>query len=201
MAAKSTDPAIEAFRTHGGILRTGQALELGVHPRDLYRLRDDGQIEALSRGVYRLTELPPLSDPDLVTVGLRVPRAVVCLVSALAFHEITEQVPHEVQIALPRHTKTPVLEHPPLRVFRFSENTLTAGVEEVTIDGVPLRVFRPAKSVADCFRFRHKVGVDVAVDALTRWLAWPNAKPAELMRFARICGIDRVIQPYVEALV
>ena len=117
---KSTENAIEIFRAHQGVLRTGEALELGIHPRDLYRLRDEGLIEALSRGVYRLTELPPLSDPDLVTVALRVPRAIVCLISALAFHELTEQVPHEVQIALPRDTKTPVLDHPPIRVFRMS---------------------------------------------------------------------------------
>ena len=200
MAMKSTDSTIELFRTHGGLLRTGEALELGVHPRDLYRLRDEGLIEALSRGIYRLTELPPLSDPDLVTVALRVPRAVVCLISALAFHELTEQVPHEVQIALPRDTKTPVLDYPPIRVFRFSEATLSSGVEEFTLDGVSLRVFGPAKSVADCFRFRNKLGVDVAVDALSRWLARADSKPADLLRFARVCGVKRVITPYLEAL-
>ncbi len=200
MATKSTDKAIQIFRAHEGVLRTGEALELGVHPRDLYWLRDEGLIEALSRGVYRLTELPPLSDPDLVTVALRVPRAVICLISALAHHELTEQVPHEVQIALPRDTKTPVLDYPPIRVFRFSEATLHAGVEEVTLDGVPVRVFGPAKSVADCFRFRNKLGVDVAVDALGRWLAQPGSKPAELLRYARTCGVERVITPYLEAL-
>lgn len=200
MATKSADKAIEIFRAHEGVLRTGEALELGVHPRDLYRLRDEGRIEALSRGVYRLTELPPLSDPEFVTVALRVPRAVVCLISALAYHELTEQVPHEVQIALPRDTKTPVLDHPPIRVFRFSEATLSGGVEEVTLDGVRVRVFGPAKSVADCFRFRNKLGVDVAVDALSRWLARPGSKPAEVLRYARVCGVERIITPYLEAL-
>ena len=88
----------------------------------------------------------------------------------------------------------------PIRVFRFSEATLHAGVEEVTLDGVPVRVFGPAKSVADCFRFRNKLGVDVAVDALSRWLAQPGSKPAELLRYARVCGVGRVITPYLEAL-
>ena len=200
MDTHSTEPVIEIFREHGGILRTGEAIELGIHPRDLYRLRDEGSIQALSRGVYRLTELPPLSDPDLVTVALRIPRAVVCLVSALAFHELTEQIPHEVQIALPRHTSTPVLEHPPLRVFRFSESTRTVGVEEFDVDGVVVKVYSPAKSVVDCFRFRNKLGIEVAVDALRRWTQLEGAKPAELVRLGRTCGVDRVMRPYLEAL-
>src|SRR5688572_516434 len=111
---------IEAFRQAGGVLRTAQALRGGVHQRDLYALRDAGDIERLSRGVYRLAELPPVADPDLVTVATRVPKAVIALVSALYFHGLTTEIPHEVSIALPRGAARPRLDWPPLRVYRMS---------------------------------------------------------------------------------
>ena len=135
MESESTSQAVEAFRASGGILRTKEALELGIHPRTLYRLRDEGVLEQVSRGVYRLAAMPVLTHPDLVTVALRVPRGVLCLVSALAYHDATSEVPHEVQIALPRPTKAPKLDHPPLRVFWFSGPALTEGVQIGQVDG------------------------------------------------------------------
>ena len=150
--------------------------------------------------MYRLTELPPLSHPDLVTVALRVPKGVVCLISALSFHEITTEVPHEVQIALPRGTKTPKLHHPPLRVFRFSEPGLSLGVQTVKLDGIDVRIYDPAKTVVDCFRYRNKLGVDVAIEALRLCIERKLARPADLLRYARKCRAERVMLPYIEAL-
>lgn len=192
--------AIRAFRARRGVLRTTEALRLGIHPRTLYQLRDQGQIEAISRGVYRLADLPPLAHPDLVTVALRVPSGVVCLISALAFHEITTEVPHEVQIALPRGTKSPKIDHPPLRAFRFSEPGLSLGVQTVKLDGIDVRIYDPAKSVVDCFRYRNKLGVDVAIEALKLCIERKLARPADLIRYARKCRAERVMLPYVEAL-
>lgn len=118
--SRSIQNAIALFREQGGILRTGEALRLGIHPRTLYAMRDSGVLEQLSRGLYRLAELPPLSNPDLVTVALKVPQAVICLVSALAFHELTTQIPHFVDIALPNRAERPRLDYSPLRIFWFS---------------------------------------------------------------------------------
>ena len=112
--------AITLFRQHGGTLRTAVALRLGIHPRTLYAMRDSGLLEQLSRGLYRLAELPPLSNPDLVTVALKVPQAVICLVSALAFHELTTQIAHVVDIALHNRAERPRLDYPPLRISWFS---------------------------------------------------------------------------------
>lgn len=187
------------FREHG-VLHTKEALELGIHPRTLYQLRDDGVIDQVSRGVYRLASLPELSDPDLVAVALRVPRAVVCLVSALAYHDATDEVPHEVQIALPRGTATPRLDHPPIRVFRFSGAALKDGVETVEVDGVEVRVYNLAKTVVDCFRFRNKLGTDVAVGALREAIREKGVKPAEILKYARRCRAQTVVTPYLEAL-
>lgn len=192
--------AIRQFRAHDGVLRTAEALRLGIHPRTLYQLREEGLIEAISRGVYRLADLPPLAHPDLVTVALRVPKAIVCLISALSFHEITSEVPHEVQVALPRGTKKPKIDHPPLRVFRFSEPGLSLGVQTVKLDGIDVRIYDPAKTVVDCFRYRNKLGVDVAIEALKLCIERKLARPADLLRYARKCRAERVMLPYIEAL-
>jgi predicted transcriptional regulator of viral defense system len=144
--SRSIENAITLFRQQGGILRTGEALRLGIHPRTLYAMRDSGVLEQLSRGLYRLAELPLLSNPDLVTVALKVPQAVICLVSALAFHELTTQIPHVVDIALPNRAERPRLDYPPLRIFWFSGLAWSEGVETQRLDDVPVRIYGPEKS-------------------------------------------------------
>ena len=199
MSTNQTSRAVEAFRKHGGILRTKEALELGIHPRTLYRMRDDGVVEQISRGVFRLASLPVITHPDIVAVALRVPRAVLCLVSALAYHDATSEVPHEVQIALPRRTKAPRVAYPPLRVFWFSGPALSEGIQVAELDGVEVRIFNLPKTVVDCFRFRNKLGLDVAVEALNQAIKWKGVRPADVLRYARLCRIESVILPYVVA--
>lgn len=192
--------AAAIFREHGGVLRTMEAVRLGVHPRTLYAMRDEGALDQLGRGLYRLAELPPLGNPDLVAVALRVPGSVLCLLSALAVHEITTQIPHEVYIALKRGAEPPRLEHPPVRVFWFTGNAFTEGIETRKLDGVDVRVYAEAKAVADCFKYRHKLGLDVALEALKLFLGEKRGRPDELLRFARICRVEKVMRPYIEAL-
>ena len=200
LSTMGTDDTIETFRKNGGLLRTTQALGLGVHPRTLYRLRDEGILECISRGVFRLSEFPPLTNPDLVTVALRIPKAVVCLVSALAHHGVTTQIPHEVQIALPRGTKKPKLDYPPIQVHQFTGSALTEGVDVVEIDSVPVRIFNLAKSVADSFRFRSTIGTDVAVAALKDAVRSKGVSPALLLKYARACNVESVMLPYIEGV-
>ena len=164
--AHATGKAERAFREYGGMLRTSQALKLGIHPRTLYRLRDSNRILQIGRGLYRLADAPKTEHLDLVAVAARVSDGIVCLISALSFHGITTEVPHEVYLAIRRGKERPRLDYPPLRVFRFSDETLSAGVEKHKLEGVTVRLFNPAKTVADCFKFRHKIGVDLAVEAL-----------------------------------
>ncbi len=198
--SKSQEQALDEFRKAGGVLRTSGALELGIHPRTLYHLRDQGLLERISRGVFRLAELPPLGDPDLVRVSIRIPRAVVCLISALHFHRMTSQIPHVVSIALPQGVKTPELDRPPIRVFRFSDLSYREGVEEHTVDEVPVKIYGPAKTVADSFKFRHKIGLEVALEGLRTGLEEDRFAPGELIEFAKICRVQRVIKPYLEAM-
>jgi predicted transcriptional regulator of viral defense system len=188
------------FRRHRGVLRTSQALKLGIHPRILYRLRDAGRLVSVTRGVYRLAELPEPSHPDLLVVARRVPQAVICLISALSFHNLTTQIPHEVHIALPRRTRYPRLDHPPLRVFLMTGAAYAEGIETHSIEGVPLRVYGPEKTVVDCFKFRNKIGIDVAVEALRLARERKHVTPRGLLRYARLCRVERVMRPYLEAL-
>lgn len=189
------------FREHDGILRTSQALALGVHPRTLYAMRDTGILDRVARGLYRLADLPPLSNPDLVTVALKVPDGVICLVSALAFHDLTAEIPHAVDVALQNGSRRPRLQHPPLRVFWFSGAAWREGVGTYRVDGIPVRVTIPAKTVADMFKFRRQLGLDIALEALKAYRERDFFDVGELLRYARICRVDEVITPYLEALV
>lgn len=163
MSATDAAPAVarHLFTEHGGMLRASQAIRLGIHPRTLYALRDAGEIEQIGRGLYRLSAAPPLSSPDLVPIAIRIPRAVVCLISALAHHRLTTQVPHAVDIALPSHAQVPKVDGVPLRVFWYSEASFRPGVDLVTMDDVPVRIYSPEKTIADCFKYRNKIGLDV----------------------------------------
>jgi len=189
-----------AFSRGGGLLRTSAALRAGIHPRTLYEMRDKGIVEQLGRGLYRLAELPPLSSPDLVTVAAKVPAGVVCLISALSYHEITTQIPHEVHVALPRGTEPPRLKHPPLRVFWFTGRSFTEGIETHRVDGMRLRVYSPEKTLADCFKYRNKLGLDTVLEALRLYRSRKRPNVDELMKFARVCRVEKVMRPYLEAL-
>lgn len=192
--------ARQAFKAHGGIIRTTEALAAGIHPRTLYAMRDSGQIEALARGVYRLADLPPLANPDLATVAKRIPHGVICLISALAFHELTTQIPHEVHLALPRTARRPRLAYPPLRVYHFSGEAMQMGIDTRTIDGVTVRLYNPEKTLADCFKYRSKIGMDVVLEAIR---AYRRKQPRlqRVLEFARVCRVERLMRPYLEALV
>jgi len=194
------DRAVSVFKKHGGIIRTALALRAGIHPSTLYAMRDAGTLEVVSRGVYRLAGNKPLGNPDLVTIATRVPNGVFCLISALAFHEITTQIPHEVHVALPRGAEEPRLDHPPIKTYRFSGEAFTEGVETHELDGVSVRIYNPEKTLADCFKFRNKVGLDTAVEGVRLYRERRIIKVDDLMRYAAICRVEKIIRPYLEAI-
>lgn len=191
---------IAIFKARPAGIHTAEALRLGIHPRTLYAMRDAGLIERLGRGLYRLTKAPPLTSPDLVTAALKVPKGVLCLISALSFHDITTQIPHAVHVALPFGTERPRLDSPQTRFSWFKEPAFSAGAENQKVDGITIRVYSPEKTVADCFKFRNKVGLDVALEALKLCLKKKRSKPDELLKYARICRVEKVMRPYLEAL-
>lgn len=192
------DP-IKIFRNAGGQLRMSEAIRLGMTRYMLYSLKEKGIIEQISRGLYRLAELPPLTSPDLVSVSMRFPIAVICLVSALSFHEITTQIPHEINVAVPVKARVPTSDFPPVKAFHFSDATYNAGIEEYLIDGVKIKVYSPEKTIADCFKFRNKLGIDIVLEALKLYRARKEINYKKMLEFAKICRIEKVIMPYLEA--
>ena len=197
---KRVEKGEEIFRDRGGVLRTGEALDAGIHPRTLYEMQRSGILEQLTRGLYRLADLPPLGNPDLVSVSLKIPSGVICLISALAYHEITTQVPHEVYVALERGTEAPRLTHPPVRIFWFSGQAFTHGIQTHKIDGVPVRIYNPEKTIADCFKYRNKIGIDTVTETLKLYREKKHFRSDDLIQFTRVCRVEKVIRPYLEAL-
>jgi predicted transcriptional regulator of viral defense system len=173
----------------------------GIHTEVLTRLVAEGELERAARGVYRVAEHDPTQNHNLAIAAAAVPRGIVCLVSALLFHDVGTQLPNDVWLALDRRARRPSLHFPRLRVVRFSGAALTAGVQVHRIEGRDVRVFSVAKTIADCFKYRNKVGLGVALEALKD--AWRDKKFTmdELDRYARICRVSRVMGPYVETLV
>ena len=196
---KQMESAIEVFRCFGGMLRTGEALRRGIHRRTLYAMRDTGILERLERGLYRLAELPPLTAPDLVTVMRKLPKSVICLISALSFHDITTQIPHAIHIAVKRGTEAPRLNHPPTKVYWFSGEEFTTGVETHSIDATTVHVYSAEKTLADCFKYRRKIGMNTVLEALAMYREQPRPRTKQLLRFARICRVEKVMRPYLEA--
>lgn len=163
-------------------------------------MRDDGTLEVVSRGVYRLADSEPLGNPDLVTVATRIQSGIICLISALAFHEITTQIPHKAHVALQRGAETPRLDYPPVAFYWVSDMAYGPGVETHELDGVSVHIYSPEKTLADCFKFRNRIGLDTAVEAVRFYRERKIVNVDSIIRYAKICRVGKVMRPYLEAL-
>jgi predicted transcriptional regulator of viral defense system len=196
----SESSALRIFKKNRGILTTKQILNFGIHRRTLYKLRDEGKLIKITNGLYKLADMPELSNPDFVTVAMKVPKGVVCLISALSFHEITTHIPHKINIAVKRGARTPQLKYPPLDVVRFSGESFEKGIGTHKIDGVNVKIYNPAKTIVDCFKFLNKVGLDVAIEALKFGISRKKVSVGELFKYAKVCSVEKIIRPYIEAI-
>jgi predicted transcriptional regulator of viral defense system len=183
-----------------GLARAGDLEARGVPRAKLYQLVQQGLVARQARGIYTVADHRPTAAHTLAQVAKRVPAGVFCLLTALRFHELTTQSPADVWLALPEKARKPRLEYPRLRVARFSGQALSEGIEIHHLEGVEIRVYSAAKTVADCFKYRNKVGIDVAVEALRDFSRRHRGGATELARFARICRVTRVMQPYLDAI-
>lgn len=191
---------VRLFKKHKGTLKTSEAIRLGIHPRDLYAMKEQGIVDPVSRGLYRLSSMEPLSSPDLATVTLKIPQGVISLISALAFHGITTQIPHRVDVALKRGSEKPRLSYPPTQFIWLSEPAFSSGIEIRKVDGHSMKIYSPEKTVADCFKYRNKITLEVALEALKLCRARKHSRVRDLMTYAKIDRVERVMGPYVEAL-
>ena len=183
-----------------GVMRLRDAREHGIHPETIRRLVAAGQLTKVGRGMYALAEDNSTEHVDLARASVRVPHGIVCLLSALSYHGIGTQLPHEVWMMIDRRAHRPQVDHPPMRFVLGSGASLTEGIDEVAIDGRDVRIFNPAKTVVDCFRYRRHVGLEVALEALRETLRARRSSPAEIGRYAKNCRVASVIRPYLEAM-
>lgn len=183
-----------------GVLRPQELDRHGIPRVYLKRMVDAGELRRIGRGLYALPDADLTEQHSLVQASKRVPRGVVCLLSALRFHELTTQNPFEVWMAIDQKAWRPNASHPPLRIVHLSGKAFSSGIEEHKIEGVSVRVYSAAKTVADCFKFRNKIGTDVALDALRDYRRKYRSGMDELWRCAKLCRVTRVMQPYLEAL-
>lgn len=175
--------------------------EAGIHRQVLTRLVASGHLERVSRGVYRLPHRSITEHHGLAVVATVVPHGIITLLSALQFHQIGTQLPSQVWIALDRRARRPALKFPPLRIVRYSGAALTEGIEAHRVEGQAVRIYNAAKTIADCFKYRNKIGLEVALEALREGWRARCFTLNELDRYARVCRVQRVMRPYIEALV
>lgn len=200
MKTRKLDTALEAFREKGGTLRTRDLIALGVHTDALYMLRDAGRVVELGRGLYRLADAEEAEHPDLALVAARAPDAAVCLISALAYHDITTQIPSTVHLAVPRGSYHGITLSIPVTVYRFDPKTFDKGLETQRIGGMPVKIYSAARSVVDCFKFRNKLGLDVALEALRLARQRKRVQNRELLHFARLLRVEKPMSPYLQAI-
>ena len=185
----------------GGVLRTRDATEAGVHRRNLYALRDEGFLIEISRGLYRLADAEDTPYLDLIAVGRRSPRGSICLNSALSFWDLTDEIPAEVHLAVPRGSRPPSIDYPPTRVHVFAAGTFDLGREKIQLEsGEVIAVYSPERSVVDAMRLRGQVGTDVAYEALRRCLRRPHASRSHLLRLARQLRVGGPMQDALQVL-
>ena len=183
-----------------GLIRPRDLTERGLPTVALTRLVRQGRLQRVGRGLYAHPDRPVSEHNALAEVARKHPQAIVCLLSALRFHDLTTQSPFEVWLAIPNKARAPKMDYPPLRIVRFSGAALTRGVEDHVIDGVPVRVTSVARTVADCFKFRNKIGLDVALESLQEAWRAKRASMDELWRYATLCRVANVMRPYMESL-
>lgn len=184
-----------------GVVRAREIRKAGIHPEYLRKLCKKGLLIRTGRGLYVLADGDFTEHHSLAEACKRVPHGIICLLSALSYHEIGTQNPHQIWMAIDRSMRKPKVDYPPIRIFRFSGPSLEEGIEKKKIEGVSVRVYNPAKTVADCFKYRNKVGIDVAIEALKECWRSRRSTVDELVHYAKICRVRNIMQPYIEAIV
>ena len=197
--AKPIDKTMQYVRRKG-IVRPRDLEALCIPREYLLRLYRQGKLSRTGRGIYTLPDAAVTERHSYAEVSKRVPEAILCLLSALAFHEFTTQSPASVWIALGKGARKPAIPSPSLRVVRLTEPSLSEGIEKHPVEGVTVRVYSAAKTVADCFKFRNKIGLDIAIEALKDCLRQKKANVNDIYRYAKVCRVSNVIRPYMEAL-
>ncbi len=191
---------ITFLKQKGGIASFSQLIEAGFDKKLIKLCLINGNIKKPDNGLYTLTDGITLSNPDFVSVAIRIPNSTICLLSALAFYESTNEISKYVDVAIPRGAYEAKIHYPPVRFYRFSSETFYAGINEINMAGHTVKIYNLAKTIADCFKFRNKIGINVAIDALKWTVAEKRTEPKIIMEYAKICRVDSIVKPILEAV-
>ncbi|MCK5358738.1 MAG: type IV toxin-antitoxin system AbiEi family antitoxin domain-containing protein [Elusimicrobiales bacterium] len=198
---QNTQRMLSYFKRHGGIARFSSIIKSGFHSDTLHILEKEGKIEKIAKGLYRIAGYKPDAYPDFTLASLQAPRGIICLISALAFHEVTTEIPGHVDIAIPAGSRANKIDYPPVQFYRFSRKTWNVGIETRQTGGHEIKVYNLAKTIADCFKFRNKIGANIAREALKTAITEKGIKPKDIMKYAKICRVDKIIKPMLETLI
>ncbi len=198
---KKDEKIYRIFSTRNGFARTKDILAAGIHGRDIRRMREGGKITRVKRGLYRLAEIPLISNQGFIDIACAVPKGVICLLSALSYHELTTLNPSIISMAICRGSREPKIEYPPVEFYHFSKKQFEAGINEIKIKGHKIRIYCPEKTICDCFRYRNKLGLDMAKEGLSEYLKRKDRNLEKLLEYAEICRIEPLLQTWLNAMI
>ncbi len=188
------------FQSNGGIVRFSTILKAGFHSDSISSILEDKKIRKIARGLYMLNDYQIGEYPDLVMASFQAPRGIICLLSALSFHEVTIEIPKFVDIAISRNTHAYRIQYPPVKIYHFDSKSWKPGIEEHIVGDYKIRVYNLAKTIADCFKFRNRIGMNVVRESLKTAVTEKHVKPTEIMKYAKICRVDNIIKPILETV-
>jgi len=198
---KKEEKIYKVFKAHEGFARTKDILMTGIHHREIKRVRDEGQIIRVKRGLYRLAEIPLISNQGFIDLARAVPGGVICLLSALSYYELTTFSPTIISMAICRGSRRPKIDYPPAEFYHFSKKQFEAGISEIKIKSHKIRIYNPEKTICDCFRYRNKLGLDIAKEGLSEYLKRKDRNLERLLKYAEVCRIKSLLQTWLNAMI
>jgi predicted transcriptional regulator of viral defense system len=198
---KKDERMYKVVKRHKGFARTKDILAARIHPRDIKRIKDEGQIIKVKRGLYRLAKMPLISNQSFIDLTRAVPEGVICLLSALSYYEMTTFSPTIISMAICRGSRKPKIEYPPVEFYHFSKKQFEAGISEIKIKGHKICIYNPEKTICDCFRYRNKLGLDIAKEGLSEYLKRKDRNLEKLLEYAEICRIKPLLQTWLNAII
>ncbi len=203
MRNSTKEKLMNAARKHSGIFSAADVVQEGLSVKTLYNLCGSNEVISVSRGLFQMVDIEDAeaATPDYAAIKKRVPNGVICLVSALYHHRLTTEIPLKIYLAIHRDAHISRIDYPPTSIFRMSSKPFATGVESIEIGAVKMNIFSMEKTISDCFKYRNKLGLDTAIEALKNYCRRRNANPARVLEMSRVCRVETIIKPYLEALV
>lgn len=198
---KKDEKIFKVFRTHNDFARTKDILAAGIHSRNIKRAREKGQVIQVKRGLYRLAEVPLISNQGFIDLARAIPEGVICLLSALSYYELTTFTPSVITMAICRGSRKPKINYPPVEFYHFSKKQFEAGINKIKIKAHKIRIYNPEKTICDCFRYRNKLGLDIAKEGLSEYLKRKDRNLEKLLEYAEICRIKPLLQTWLNAMI